>query len=49
MILFVGGLLYGLNVAGAMGSTTHLGISEILVFASLIVAVDPVAVSVNLL
>ena len=35
-------------MAGAMGAITHMTLVQILVFASLIVAVDPVAVSCGL-
>ena len=41
---FLGPTLYGLSAIGAMGSL-NLGFVQALVFASIIVAVDPVAVS----
>lgn len=45
MCVFLGPVLYGLALAGMMGSTFTISLIECLVFASLIVAVDPVAVS----
>jgi len=44
----LGPLLYGLAVAGMMGSGFTVTLAECFVFASLIVAVDPVAVSQKL-
>ena len=41
--LSLGPALYGLSIVGAMGSV-NLGFVQALVFASFIVAVDPVAV-----
>ncbi|CAG5134092.1 unnamed protein product, partial [Candidula unifasciata] len=42
--VLLGGTLYGLAKCGAMGEITQLSFMEIMVFSSLIVAVDPVAV-----
>ncbi|XP_035828489.1 sodium/hydrogen exchanger 2 [Aplysia californica] len=42
--IMLGGTLFGLAKAGAMGDIVDLSFTEIMVFSSLIVAVDPVAV-----
>ncbi|CAG5128934.1 unnamed protein product, partial [Candidula unifasciata] len=42
--MLLGATLYGLATVGAMGPITNLGFLEIMIFSSLIVAVDPVAV-----
>ncbi|XP_013068725.2 Na(+)/H(+) exchanger beta-like [Biomphalaria glabrata] len=42
--LMLGGTLYGLAMSGAMGEIKNLSFLQVMVFSSLIVAVDPVAV-----
>ena len=44
MFNVIGPVMYGLAVAGMMGSTFGITLAECFVFSSLIVAVDPVAV-----
>ena len=41
--------MFGLAHVGAMGAIVDMGLMEYMVFAALIVAVDPVAVSLDTL